>query len=172
MLVRNQVVQNERHHHIMKSQRLTHYVDPLSGIMTSGNGDVSQTTVLSEPRYSPPNPPVIPTALVTLSQCKQFCVIPSQPTASVSSTQIYQSNLHPQNVTSSFQCSPLLVMAVSRGTKHSTAVVSQPFQVKILMPAINICAGCWNEYARGEDGWVPPPLDLCLVKNKICTTIL
>ena len=148
------------------------YFDPLSGIMTSGNRDVSQTTILSEPRYSPPNPPsslansVIPTALATSSQCKQLCAIPSQPTASVSSSQIYQLNLHLQNVTSSFQCSPLPVMAASRGTKHPTVVVSQPFQVKIVMPAINFCARCRNGYARGEDGWVLPPLDLCLVHKE------
>ena len=90
------------------------YVDPLSGIMTSGNGDVSQTTALSKPRYSPSNSvlslanSVTPTALATLSL--QLHAIPSQPTASVSSSQICQLNLHPQNVTSSFQCSPLPLM--------------------------------------------------------------
>ena len=140
--------------------------------MSSGNGDVSRTTVSSEPHYSPANPPlsransVTPTALATSSQCQQLRTIPSQPTASVSSSQIYQLNLHPQNVTSSFQCSPLPVMAAAQGTKHPTVVVSQPFQVKILTPAIKICAGCRNGYAQGEDGRAPPPLDLCLVHKE------
>ena len=93
MIVRNQVVLNEKHHHSMKSQRLINiYIDPLSGMMTSGNEDVSQTTALSEPRYSPYNPlsslanSVTPTALATLSQCKQLCAISRKPTASVSSS--------------------------------------------------------------------------------------
>ena len=57
-------------------------------------------------------------------------------------------------------------MAASQGTKHPTVVVSQPFQVKILTPAIRICAGCRNGYARGEDGRAPPPLDLCSVHKE------
>ena len=53
-------------------------------------------------------------------------------------------------------------MAAAQGTKHATVVVIQPFQVKILTPAIKICAGCQNGYAWGEDG----PLDLRLVHKE------
>ena len=91
----------------------------------------------------------------------------SQPTASISSHQICHCNLQPQNVTSSFQCSPLPVAgAASRRATQPTVVVSHPFQVKILTPAIKICAGCRNGYTGGVDGIAPPPLDLCLVHKE------
>ena len=111
----------------------TYVVNPLS----SGNHDVSWTTVSSESNCFLSNPSslnnsVTPIALATSSQCTQLSALPSQPTGSVSSSQIHQLNLHPQNVTPTFKCSPLPVMAASRGTVHPTVVASLPFQVKIL----------------------------------------
>ena len=43
-----------------------------------------------------------------------------------------------------------------------------PFEIKILTPAIKICAGCRKGYMRASDGkkCLPPPYDLCLVHKE------
>ena len=50
----------------------------------------------------------------------------------------------------------------------SRVVVTLPFEVKFLTPAIKICAGCRKGYARTADGkgCLPALQDLCLVHKE------
>lgn len=134
------------------------YVDPLSDILASGT---ASETVLPELHCYSSNPSSLST-----SSGESFAVS-SRSSPLMSTNQVCQLNLHPRNITSSFQCSPLTVApTASRKTTQPTVVVSHPFQVKILTPAIKVCAGCWNGYTRGTDGNAPPLMGLCLVHKE------
>lgn len=134
------------------------YVDPLADVLAS---ETASGTVVPEPHcFSSKS-----SSLSTSSG--EYFAVSSQSSPLMSTNQVCQLNLHPQSITSSFQCSPLTVAPrVSRRSTQPTVVVSHPFEVKILTPAIKVCAGCRNGYTRGTDGTAPPPMDLCLVHKE------
>lgn len=92
-----------------------------------------------------PSSPSLPPVFV--SQCGQASVTSG---LNFVSNQIYH---HP---------SSLPIQSVPR------VIVTLPFEIKFLTPAIKICAGCRNGYARAADGksCLPAPKDLCLVHKE------
>ena len=82
----------------------------------------------------------------------------------VSTGQICQLNISPQNMTTPFQYNPQPPNVQQQRNNLSTS----PFSIKFLTAAIKICAGCRAGFARAVDGksCLPPPYDLCLVHKE------
>ena len=131
---------------------------------------VSQTS--AQPQSYHASPPISVSVTQTCRQnspplSHQLCTPPIHSTASLTGNQICQLNFLPQNVSSPVQSSSIQLTQPS-SLPQPASLSSQPFEVKLLTPAIKICAGCRKGYARSGDGksCLPPPFDLCLVHKE------
>ena len=80
-----------------------------------------------------------------------------------------QFNIVPTSGTASLDCSQVLATQSQSQLQPAAGVKScSPFEIKFLTPAIKVCAGCRQGFARASDGksCLPPPFDLCLVRKE------
>lgn len=151
------------------SQSHPFQVLPTESVSSSQIGQVNTPSQSQQIHAFPANPSVS-TPNSQTGHPNTLSLLHALPMSSVSSSQICQLNLLPQNVSSSFHGSPFQIVQASQpATRLQPAMTSsQPFEIKFLTPAIKICAGCRKGYARSEDGktCLPPPFDLCLVHKE------
>lgn len=107
----------------------------------------SASPVPEQPQFMPS---AIPTN-VSMSQCGHV----ASGFNVVSTNQVCQFSPPPSTPNVPIQCGPRVVITL-------------PFELKFLTPAIKICAGCRKGYPRAPDGksCLPAPKDLCLVHKE------